>query len=63
MEPVPPLTLLLGPQTTVSLALNDVAREFRHAFPGAGMTVVPSRIASPLIRRCLDDRPLAGRAS
>lgn len=61
MDGLPTLTLLLGPQTIVSLALNALAREYRHAFVEKGMTVMPSRVASPLIRRCLDDRPLAER--
>lgn len=61
MKDLPPLTLLLGPQTIASLALNAIAREFRQAFADKGMTVMPSRVASSLIRRGLDDRPLAER--
>ena len=61
MDDLPPLTLLLGPQTMVSLALNTLVREHRFAFGGKGMTVMPSRIASSLIRRCLDARPLKER--
>jgi hypothetical protein len=61
MDAPPPLTLLLGPQTAVSLALNSIAREHRATLAQAGMTALPSRAASPLIRRCLDDRPLAER--
>lgn len=61
MTALPPLTLFLGPQTAASLALNDIFRDFRLQFAAAGTLVLPSRLASPLIRRCLDDRPLAER--
>lgn len=61
MDAPSPLTLMLGPQTAVSLALNAIAREHRAVLSQAGMTALPSRAASPLLRRCLDDRPLAER--
>lgn len=57
MTDLPPLTILLGPQTSVSLALNAIAREQRAVLANAGLAAWPSRLSAPLLRRCLDDRP------
>lgn len=61
MSEKPPLTILIGPQTRVALALNDVARDYRWQLADAGLASMPSRLASPLIRRSLDHRPLSER--
>lgn len=58
------LTLIIGPQTDLALSLNAVVRTGRAALGRAGMTALPSRLASPLLRRTLDpSRPFAERAS
>lgn len=61
MTDLPELTILLGPQTRLSLALNAHFRENRQYLANKGMTVLPSRLASPLVRRALDDRPESER--
>ena len=54
MTDLPKLTILLGPQTRMAFALNAHIRENRPYLTGKGMTVLPSRLASPLVRRALD---------
>lgn len=61
MTDVPKLTILIGPQTRMAFALNAHIRENRPYLTGKGMTVLPSRLASPLVRRALDARPLDER--
>lgn len=61
MASLPVLTILLGPQTRVSLALNAHLRENRQHLHDQGMIALPSRLASPMVRRALDDRPLEER--
>ena len=57
------LTLLLGPQTALSLGLNGIVRDQRWVLASAGLGAMPSRVASPLLRHCLNDRPAAERAT
>lgn len=57
----PDLTILLGPQTRVSLALNAHLRENRQYLNDEGFVALPSRLASPIVRRAIDDRPLDER--
>lgn len=61
MASLPQLTFILGPQTRVALALNALIRENRQHLASRGVTVVPSRRASPMLRRAIDDRPEAER--
>ncbi len=61
MEPLPDLTIVLGPQTRASLALNAHLRENRHYLTTKGIAVFPNRVASPILRRALDNRPEAER--
>ncbi len=61
MPNVPQLTIILGPQTRAALALNALVRENRQYLASKGMTVLPSRLASPMLRRAIDDRPEAER--
>ncbi len=61
MPDLPEVTLILGPQTGVSLALNVHLRENRNGLRSHGITVMPSRFASPLMRRVVDQRPEAER--
>ncbi len=61
MPDLPEVTIILGPQTTASLALNAHLRQNRHDLKSNGITVLPSRIASPLMRRAVDERPEAER--
>ncbi len=58
---MPDLTILLGPQTRVALALNAHLRENRQFFAKKGVITLPSRLASPLLRRAVDARPEAER--
>lgn len=60
-EDLPDLTLILGPQTYLSLALNAHLRENRHHLRAKGITVLPSRLATPMLRRAIDERPEAER--
>ena len=50
------LTLILGPQTKGALALNAFVREAGAALAAEGVHALPSRVASPLVRRLLDAR-------
>ena len=61
MASLPQLTIILGPQTRAALALNALIRENRQHLASKGMTVLPSRLASPMLRRAIDDRPEAER--
>ncbi|MEO1537198.1 MAG: hypothetical protein AAFR73_05660 [Pseudomonadota bacterium] len=61
MSDLPALTIILGPQTRSSLALNAHLRENRQHFAGQGMVALPSRLASPMMRRAIDSRPLEER--
>ena len=63
MSTLPPVTCFLGPQTQLSLALNNIIRQHRAAFAKAGLSVVPSRIATPLLRKALDDRDRSERVA
>ena len=63
MSDLPPLTILLGPHTGLSLGLNTIVRTERAALVAAGLDAMPSRIASPMLRRCLNDRPAEERAA
>jgi len=55
------LTILLGPQTTATQALNTILRESRHKLSDAGLFMFPSRLAMPILKRSIDDRPLKER--
>ncbi|MEM6387455.1 MAG: hypothetical protein AAF718_14590 [Pseudomonadota bacterium] len=55
------LTLLLGPQTPLALAINAHLRENREFLRAQCTAAMPSRLASPLVRRALDHRPLDER--
>lgn len=56
------LTLLLGPQSSGGLALNQLIREKRWPLTREGAHVLPTRFASPLIRRVSDpERPFRER--
>lgn len=61
MPDLPPLTILLGPQTRLCLSINALVRTGRAELLEAGVDAMPSRLASPILRRCLDDRPLDDR--
>ena len=50
----PPLTIVIGPQSSHGLSLNALVRTQRQRLAKSGLTALPSRIASPLIRRNLD---------
>ncbi len=54
MPDLPNLTLIIGPQTGLALSLNALIRTLRAPLKRAGLTALPSRVASPLLRRCLD---------
>lgn len=56
------LTLFIGPQTRLSLAINAIVRGHRGAFARAGLNVRPGRLATPDLRKNLDrDVPLSLR--
>lgn len=57
MSDLPELTLILGPHTVTSLALNAHIRENRAYFSSIGITALASRAASPILRRASDARP------
>ena len=44
------ITLLLGPQTRLALALNDVVRTRRDFITAAGVTAIPNRITAGALR-------------
>ncbi|NNE78978.1 MAG: hypothetical protein HKN18_01790 [Silicimonas sp.] len=48
------LTLIIGPQSRLALDLNALVRTHRQALGKAGLKALPSRVASPFLRRCLD---------
>lgn len=48
------LTLLLGPQTRLALAINALVRQQRGALNQGGLRALPARLAQPLMRRNLD---------
>ena len=48
------LTLLLGPQTRLALALNSLVRQQRAALMEGGLRALPARLAQPLVRRHLE---------
>jgi hypothetical protein len=48
------LTLLLGPQTRLALAINSLVRQQRAALTQAGLRALPARLAQPLMRKNLD---------
>lgn len=56
------LTLILGPQSTGALHLNTFVRHAGSALASHGVRALPSRVASPLLRRCIDaERPYRER--
>ena len=61
MPNLPQLTIILGPQTRAAFALNALIRENRQHLAGKGISAIPSRLASPILRRAVDDRPEAER--
>lgn len=48
------LTLLLGPQTRLGLAINALVRQQAGLFKKAGLRTLPARLSQPLMRRHLD---------
>ncbi len=50
MAELPPLTILLGPQTELGLTLNSLVRTERASFAEHGLTAWPNRIATRLLR-------------
>ena len=54
MSELPKLTLLIGPQTRLALSLNDLARTARAPLHRAGLTALPNRVGTPLMRRSLE---------
>lgn len=62
MPDLPALTLFLGPQTRLGLALNALVRVRRGMLEQAGVTAIPSRLATPAVRQALDAaRPVGER--
>ncbi|MEM9426512.1 MAG: hypothetical protein AAGA06_07400 [Pseudomonadota bacterium] len=57
MTGLPELTVLLGPQTQLALAMNAHLRENRLYLAKHGITALPSRLASPILRASVDERP------
>ena len=56
------LTLLLGPQSRLALAINALVRQQRGALGQGGLNAMPARLAQPLMRRNLDpSQPLDAR--
>lgn len=56
------LTLILGPQTAGALHLNTFVRQAGGVLAKHGVRALPTRVASPLLRRCIDtDRPYRDR--
>ncbi len=56
------LTLLLGPQTRLGLAINALVRQQRGLLKKADLHALPARLSQPLMRRHLDpDAPLGAR--
>ena len=53
MSALPALTLALGPQTRLGLALNDIVRARGRAFEKAGLRSLPSRLATRLLRAAI----------
>ncbi|MEO0915440.1 MAG: hypothetical protein AAFY31_00395 [Pseudomonadota bacterium] len=61
MTDLPELTILLGPQTRVAYAVNAFLRENRSYLGNRGIKALPSRLASPIVRRAVDERPVEMR--
>lgn len=56
------LTLLLGPQSRLALAINSIVREQNGLLSEGGLRALPARLAQPLIRRNLvQNKPLDAR--
>ncbi len=56
------LTLLVGPQCRLALAVNAIVRQQRATLLAAGLRALPARLAQPLVRRNLDqNEPLDAR--
>lgn len=56
------LTLVLGPQTTGALQLNTFVRQAGGVMAKHGVRTLPTRVAAPLLRRCIDtERPYRER--
>lgn len=53
----PGVTLILGPQSRVGMAVNDIARGHRQSFDGKGVRVLPSRIATRQLRGAMRGIP------
>ncbi len=47
---IPDLTILVGPYTRLTLAINAAVRSYGAAMNSAGLVALPTRIASPLSR-------------
>lgn len=62
MSDIPELTILLGPVTGVSTALNWLVRKYSGALADAGVVAYANRFASPILRRHLGDKPAEARA-
>ena len=61
---LPDVTILIGPYTRLSLAVNATVRQGRSALNSAGVTVAPTRLASPAARAlALGDAPPEQRLS
>lgn len=45
------LTILVGPPTPMSLRLNQIVREERRALAASGLNAVPSRLATPALKK------------
>ncbi|MEO9827574.1 MAG: hypothetical protein ABJF50_24490 [Paracoccaceae bacterium] len=56
------LTLLLGPQTRLALAINSIVRQQHAVLSQGGLRALPARLAQPLVRRNMDpSEPLDAR--
>lgn len=56
------LTLILGPQSTGALQLNTFVRQAGGVLAKHGIRALPTRVAAPLLRRCIDtERPYRER--
>jgi len=56
------LTLLFGPQSKGAMTLNDYVRRFTRPLAQHGVHAIPTRFASPLLRRCQNSElPLEDR--
>jgi len=56
---LPVLTVLVGPETPVALALNDFVRRMRGLMALHGLAAVPNRRAGPVLRQAANSRVAA----